>query len=158
MSSLALAKQVGITMGGSFIFGTPTETFEEMNETMKWCWENDNLCFFGINILTPYPGTAVWKDCQAFGLIPEDINYERLIPPRYPNESMLVVSTLPRKKFLRYVIDFHRLGWIHSQVRCNPSLKTFFGLAIAPSWWYLWLKYPKPVFRLMCYAYRMGKQ
>lgn len=152
--ALSTANKVGIAMGGSFIFGTPTETFVEMKETMEWCWNNDNLMFFGINILTPYPGTQVWKDCEIFGLIPKNLDYERLIPPQYPNEKMLVVSTLPKKKFVKYVIDFHRMAWLYSHVRCNPSPKTFFKLAIAPSWWYLWIKFPKPVFKLMLYSFR----
>lgn len=152
--ALAMAKQVGVTMGGSFIFGTPTETFSEMEETMKWCWNNDNLVFFGINILTPYPGTEVWKYCKAKGLLPENLDYERLIPPQYPNEKMLVVSTLPKKQFIQFVVDFHRMAWLHTQVRCKPSPQTFFKLAIAPSWWYLWAKFPKPVFKLMIYSFR----
>lgn len=152
--ALALAKQVGVTMGGSFIFGTPTETFSDMRKTMKWCWDNENLLFFGINILTPYPGTEVWDLCNTLGLLPKDLDYERLIPPTYPNSKMVVVSTLNKKRFIQYVVDFHRMAWLHSHVRCNPSPKTFFALAIAPSWWYLWAKFPKTVFKLMVYSFR----
>ncbi len=150
--ALALAKQVGITMGGSFIFGTPTETVQEMKETMNWCWKNHNLVFFGINVLTPYPGTEVWKYCAKNNLLPKGLSYEQLIPPQYPNSNMIIVSTLPKKAFLKMVIDFHRMAWLHTQVRLSPKLKTFFKLSIAPSWWYLWLTHPITVLKLMVYS------
>ena len=150
--ALALGKQVGIRMGGSLIFGMPTETLKEIKETMQWCCNNDDLVIFGANVLTPYPGTVVWKDCKKMGLLPEPMDYSRLIPPQYPNDRMVIVSTLPKKAFVRAVLDFHRMAWLTSNVRLNPKFKTFMSLSIAPSWWYLWITHPKTVIKLMLYS------
>lgn len=152
--ALLMAKQVGVTMGGSFIIGTPTESFKEIQETYDWCANNEALVFYGVNVLTPYPGTEIWKYCVTHGLLPEPLDYEKLIPPQYPSDSM--VSSLPHKQFRRAVVDFHRTAWLTSKVRLDPSFKTFFKSAKTFTWWYLWVTHPRTVFKLMCYSVRKG--
>lgn len=65
-------------VNGSYMFGIPTETIEEMNQTldlMRWCQEV-GMGRFWYHVATPYPGTEFWdiaksknkvSDCMNFG-------------------------------------------------------------------------------------------
>jgi anaerobic magnesium-protoporphyrin IX monomethyl ester cyclase len=150
--ALELAAQVGVTMGGSFILGTPTETIEEMLQTANWCWNNHNLKYFGFTVLTPYPNTEVWRYCKSKHLLPENVDYERLIPPTSPYDNMLVVATVPLKQFFKTYRDIHRMTWLSLAVRRNPRLKTFIDKCYTPTWWYLWATYPKTMLKTMIYS------
>jgi len=74
---------VGIPSGLSFIAGYPSETEEELRMTCEFIQRNirDKKLHprTAINILTPFPGTAVWDDAVRDGKIDlETFNWDRL--------------------------------------------------------------------------------
>jgi radical SAM superfamily enzyme YgiQ (UPF0313 family) len=141
--ALEIADSCGITMGGSFILGTPNETLKEMYQTINFCWSNPKLKYFGFGVLTPYPNTEVWKDCINMKLIDENIDYELLFPPQNPSETQVLVTTVPHKEFMKHYSAICKMTWLSLAVRKKPSAKTFFKTSYTPTWWYLWFKYPK---------------
>ena len=135
-------------MGGSFIFGTPGESLAEMRTTLNWCENEPNLKFFAFNTLIPYPGTAIWKLCQWKKLLPENVDYTRLIPTGTPKKTYIVNKAVCPEVFNTLVVDAGRIAWIYSETRQNKSLKNFCRLAAHPTWWWLWLYHPRKMLRI----------
>lgn len=64
--AVQLAKRVGIEVRAAFIFGTPGETKETIEETLRYAIEIDpDLAIF--NITTPYPGTQLYAWAEERG-------------------------------------------------------------------------------------------
>jgi radical SAM superfamily enzyme YgiQ (UPF0313 family) len=147
--ALRIANEVGLTMGGSFIFGVPTMTYSEMKETLRW-WENtDNLKFFGLNTLIPYPGTEVWRYCKSHKLLPENVDYRRLVPTNSPKQTYIVDRAVPEDFYSHLVKDLSRIAWLTSQTRLRPGFKEFMKLSKFKTWWWMWIAHPRKMLRLM---------
>ena len=147
--ALKIANDVGLTMGGSFIFGVPTMTHEEMKKTLQW-WENtDNLKYFGLNTLIPYPGTEVWRYCQSHKALPESVDYHRLVPTREPRLTYIVNHVLPSDFYNKLILDLGRIAWVITQTRLHPGLKEFLKLSKFTTWWWMWIQHPRKMTRLM---------
>jgi len=72
-----------------FIFGVPGETQASVRRTVEFAKESgvSEVC---LNILRPYPGTAVWNDPAAFGArITHGPNYEAYIETENLSRSAL---------------------------------------------------------------------
>lgn len=145
--ALDLAAQIGITTGGSFIFGTPTETLNEMKQTFNWALNHPNLSFIGISILGPFPGTKVWDLCIKKGLLPSNINYEKLWTDVSSDINTYLVSAVPRKDFIRFIKDISKTAWLISQIRSKPSIKKFLFIMGFPSVWKIIANHPQIVIK-----------
>ena len=143
--ALDIAAQAGLPAGGSFIFGTPTETLEEMKETFNWILTHKTLKFVGISILAPYPGTKVWDLCNRRGLLPEKINYERIIQDASPEINTFFVTTVPQEAFVRFMKDVNRTTWFLSEVRPQRSVKKFVFMLGVPTVWRVIANHPRVV-------------
>lgn len=68
------AKKYGIVPAFSFIVGFPTETFEEMNQTIDFAYslqqENPAAQLETFPTYTPFPGTPMWSLALENGLVP----------------------------------------------------------------------------------------
>jgi len=76
LEGLRNLKAAGIPVVPFFIFGLPGETRGSVRRTVEFAkqCEVEEIC---LNILRPYPGTAVWNDPAAFGArITQGPNYE----------------------------------------------------------------------------------
>ncbi len=73
--SVALCKQYGIKVGGTFIIGTPGETETEMLATLEFIksLQLDKFSFFTLN---PYPGTPIWDYAVENHLLPGSLNWK----------------------------------------------------------------------------------
>jgi radical SAM superfamily enzyme YgiQ (UPF0313 family) len=146
---LPLAHKAGITMGGSFIFGTPTETLGEMKQSFKWFEEQDTLKFIGINTLVPFPGTPAWELAKRRGTLPEKVDYEKLAPPTFPDKTYLIDDAVSLKPYTRFFWDIIRTTWVMGQVRQKPHLLEFLRLTRHPSFWKVLSLHPFKVMRLV---------
>ncbi|MFB3890347.1 MAG: radical SAM protein [Candidatus Bathyarchaeia archaeon] len=147
--ALHTAAEVGLTMGGSFIFGVPTMTLQEMTETMRWWEKTEDLKYFGINTLIPYPGAEVWSYCHRHSLLPKEVDYRRLVPTNVPLNTYIVNRALPEKFYNRVVVDFSRVAWVISQTRLQPGFKQFLKLSRFKTWWWMWFAHPWKMLGLM---------
>jgi anaerobic magnesium-protoporphyrin IX monomethyl ester cyclase len=152
--ALKIAKEVGVTTGGSFIFGTPGETYEEMRETINWCENEKNLMWYGFNTIIPYPGTTVWKICQEQNLLPKDLDYRRLVPTGKPNKTYVVNHSVPFKKYEKMLIYAGISAWFFGQARQHRSVVHFFSMARTPTWWWMWLHYPSKMVKVLKQNYQ----
>ena len=152
--ALKLAREAGVTMGGSFIFGTPGETFEEMRETLDWCENEKDLMWYGFNTLIPYPGTTVWRICQDKKLLPRNVDYRRLVPTGVPSRTYIVNHDVPLEKYQRTLIYAGIAAWFFSQARQHRSLRHFFSMATQPTWWWMWLFHPRKMLKIISENHR----
>ena len=104
--AIKICKDAGIKVGGSFMMGTPTETLEDMLETLDFVNKND-LDFAGFGITTPYPGTRLWNWCVELNLLPNDVDYVNLHPHLKADNAYIVCNTMPKEKFIK---EFNRIS------------------------------------------------
>ena len=64
--AVTIAHRHGIEVRGSFIIGNMGETWETMEETLRFAIELD-IALFQLSISTPYPGTALYKEAHEKG-------------------------------------------------------------------------------------------
>ena len=65
--SVAFIKKVGIDLTIYLMIGFPTETQEEMRETLDFARELDPT-YYSLSILAPYPGTEIYDDVIRSGV------------------------------------------------------------------------------------------
>lgn len=73
-SAVALAQKYNIGVYAQFMLGTPTETKEEMLETVKFIREQP-LKSMHISVTTPLPGTELWNNCKKEGIVSDDMDW-----------------------------------------------------------------------------------
>lgn len=71
-----LARKYGIATVAYFIIGFPGETMDQIRQSMKFALE------LGVDYLSPFiyiplPGSQLWEECLAGGLISEQYDYEK---------------------------------------------------------------------------------
>lgn len=68
--AIDITNEARIKVLGTFIFGTPTETYEEMLDTKAFILKNyAKIHRFQTTCMTPYPGTPLYELCVQKGLI-----------------------------------------------------------------------------------------
>jgi radical SAM superfamily enzyme YgiQ (UPF0313 family) len=65
--SVSIIKNVGIDLTIYLMIGFPTETQEEMRETLDFARELDPT-YYSLSILAPYPGTEIYADAVRSGV------------------------------------------------------------------------------------------
>lgn len=78
--AVRLCNRYGIEVSGSFIFGTPTETPEEMGDTlnlMRWLVREKATDLWSFT-MTPFPGTPIWEIAKKRGKVSDEMDWEKL--------------------------------------------------------------------------------
>jgi anaerobic magnesium-protoporphyrin IX monomethyl ester cyclase len=99
--AIELCKKTGIKIYANFIFGTPTETREEMLQTLQFI-EEHKLRYVSIAIATPFPGTVLWDTAKELNLLPDPLDYSAL-----DLGSLTICNTMSKEDFLDF---FHYAG------------------------------------------------
>lgn len=150
---LVNAKRADMLVGGSFIFGTPTETKTEMLETLAFMENHDELAFMGVNVIIPYPFTKVWETCMEKGLLPKKLDYTKLVPTSNANGAYVVCDTMNEKEFKRLVNDIQRIAGVTQKIRLiykssNKPLRDFIYLFKNKFYWHFAVKHPVRIWKL----------
>jgi len=82
---------------GSFIVGAPDETREEIENTLRFAQELQ-IDIPQFNILAAFPGTDIWEELSAKGVIDEEKHWEAEVPV-----SDVSPKAVPRKEIERMV-------------------------------------------------------
>lgn len=124
--ALRWTKDAGIQTRGNFIFGFPGETLESLEETLQFALKID-LDYFQQTFLTPYPGSAIYKQIDKYGKFDRDLRKMNnltinFVPDGLTEEDLTSFSAKAFRKFylrpktvwfhlrkLRNVSDFKRL-------------------------------------------------
>jgi|GEM_PF-579081 len=75
--AVTLCRKFGISTASGYIVGTPGETAEDLKKTLRFMkkYPLDNTQIY---ILTPYPGTEIWKTAREQGIISDKTNFDAL--------------------------------------------------------------------------------
>jgi anaerobic magnesium-protoporphyrin IX monomethyl ester cyclase len=151
--ALVNAEKAGVKIGGSFIFGSPTETKREMQDTLNFIRDHKQFVFVGVNVLIPYPGTEVWDYCKQNGLLPEVVDYRKLIPTSKAEDTYIVCNKLEPEKFRQLVMDAQRRSWVIAKTHLikqssNHALFDWLKKYRLPVWWWETVRHPIEMFHL----------
>jgi len=72
--AIRIVRKVGMNLWTSFMMGFPEETRETLEETIRFCIDND-IHLVTIFFVTPYPGTALYEQVKRMGLIKNEEEY-----------------------------------------------------------------------------------
>ena len=122
LQAVRMAKEAGITVRCTFMFGNPGETEKTIDETIKYSLELDpDIALY--NITTPYPGTEMFSWAKEAGyLLSEDWDDYDL------SEPVMALPTITVEKLkLKYKEAFRafyfRPGIILKKIRDMATLK-----------------------------------
>ncbi len=97
------AKDLGITIHGTFILGLPGETRETIAETIRFAREIDPHTI-QVSLAAPYPGTALYAEAQRNGWLESDT----LVDGDGVQQSAIGYPHLPRTEIFQSVDLFYR--------------------------------------------------
>ncbi len=74
INAIDICARHGIRMGGYFIIGTPTETYQELQEAYWFIRDHfPPMSMAGVYRLTPFPGTKFWQEAIEMGVVSNDM-------------------------------------------------------------------------------------
>ena len=126
-NAIDLANRAGIKVMGSFIIGTPTETYQEMLETKSFIERNfAKLHRFQVCCATPYPGTRLYEMCVEKGLISQNYLEELHWEKEHKIEAMLRVFSdlVDKDTVLKLRMELDNLSF--RKIRLTEKIKWFF--------------------------------
>lgn len=107
VKALALSKKYGVGTHGFFMLGSPGETKEDMIATLKFI-KNNPIDTITLSLVTPFPGTKLWKYAKQEGIVTEDMDWSKLdLIPNSKNILNLNVN-MDKKEFMYYFDDFKK--------------------------------------------------
>lgn len=99
------ARSVGIRIFGTFMFGTPGETYQEALKTIDFACSLTGVDFAKFLNYTPWPGTDVYKNIEQYGRITDlskmTLNQLAFIPHSMTTEEMMRLYTVAYRRFYR---------------------------------------------------------
>lgn len=103
--AIRILKKHGIEPSASFIIGSPTETKEEILQTLKFI-KDSKLRGFGVYVLTPLPGTPVWEYAKNRGLVSEKMDWSRLNVEFTENHEKAIIlsETLTNRELYELIL------------------------------------------------------
>jgi len=111
--TVRMTKEAGIPMRGYFILGFPTETREEMYETIRFAKELD-VDVASFTLLIPLPGTLEYKRAQREGEFDPEYFRRRIVPEfNFPDSPIYV----PKGMTAAELLSIHRSAYNHYYLR-----------------------------------------
>ncbi len=108
-----LTKYPDVLVGGFFMCGLPGETVEDLEKTYKFISSNKRLDHFGMSVVTPFPGTYLWKYAFDKGLVSAHMDWNKL---RFNSKTslagkVLINDVITRKEFERMMHKINNYGY-----------------------------------------------
>ncbi|MBU2472863.1 MAG: radical SAM protein [Patescibacteria group bacterium] len=115
----SLTKKIGISTFAYFIIGCPTETKEDILQTIKFAKKLDTD-FVQITLLTPFPATKIYNDALEQGIIKEDYWLEFAKNPRPDFKTKYWTEELSNQELFKFINYAYKQFYL----RPNFILKT----------------------------------
>ena len=110
----ALVHAAGIPWLGFFIMGYPGETRENILETLAFMKDLDPS-YAEINIFNPLPGTRIWNELEAQGLVGSDLDFSRY--SQSSTENFFTNGHMTRQEFKELALFMAREFDAHNRSR-----------------------------------------
>lgn len=135
--AVELCRRHGLECWGTVIIGSPGETLEEMEDSIRFVdWaKNHGVTRMNIMILHPFPGTPVWQTALEKGIVSPNMNFDVLKLDSKEVTEGLMVDKAMRPEFIklrdRAYRRVHSFKWkkFRSLLWSSPWLT--FNLALA---------------------------
>lgn len=137
--AITLCVKYGLAPLGGIIFGSPTETIEEMNDSIRfieWAWKAGANRIF-VFVLIPYPSTPMWDIAKKRGTVIDEMNFNELdlfAENGAIQNPLLLDQSIPkaafRKVMERAVAAVHPFKWRKAWMflRNNPISTIVYAL------------------------------
>ena len=109
----------------TIMIGNPDETLEDIEQTMDFIIKSrtDDLA---ISILTPFPGTKLWKMCEEQGRIGDDVDFSQFNYLKAPIQvtdhvDQKKLEALKRKMLIRFYLQPRQALSMARKFFVNPS-------------------------------------
>ena len=100
--AIEVLRRHGIDPHPSFIIGAPEESLADLRQTECFIKEN-RITHFEAYVLIPFPGTPLWDDAKARGLVTDTMNWGRLAWNFGANrDPVILASRLRRDEIVRF--------------------------------------------------------
>lgn len=140
--AIAICVKHRLKVVGSLIFGSPTETLEEMRDTIKLIDYTkkigaDRIWSF---VMTPFPATKIWEIAKERGSVSDEMNFDKL-NHQTVDEPLLLEKSIDRSDFKKIFCEgrrhLHYYKWkkLFSMLMNNP-FNTILLIIISP-WQYI---------------------
>ncbi len=106
VEAVKLCDEANIIVSGSFMFGNPTETIDEIGATAQFIVDNNVDGGVGVCLTMPFPGTELWDWCRTEGRIPDVVDWRQYDYQHRP----IRVSDIPDDVLLPLVDNIRGLG------------------------------------------------
>lgn len=125
---LKLAEKYNISIGGQFMFGSPNETIDDMNQTLSFILFNlYRLAHAHVSVTTPLPETELWDYAKERGIITQNIDWSQFrlgFNPVDDKEIPFYLGDVPKDEFLEFMDLVYR-----EVAKVNPTGGVDFSLA-----------------------------
>ncbi|MGD9626886.1 MAG: radical SAM protein [Methanobacteriales archaeon] len=105
--AVKIAKDLGIEVMASFMFGYPGETPAEMDKTIDFSIKLDPD-YAQYSILTPFPGTPIYQKLEKKGLIEKDWEKYTVLDPVIKYERFGLSRKIVKRKLFEAYFKFYR--------------------------------------------------
>jgi radical SAM superfamily enzyme YgiQ (UPF0313 family) len=95
--AIDLTLEAGMGAQGALLFGDPAETKETLAETAEFYRKHAHHAMIGYGYVTPYPGSELFAQCLAKGLIQDKLAYYEKVTVF--TEKQINMTTLPTEVF-----------------------------------------------------------
>jgi radical SAM superfamily enzyme YgiQ (UPF0313 family) len=102
--AVALISKAGIEVSASFIIGCPIDTKETIQETYDFI-KNNNVCFFDVYYLEPFPNTPIWDYAVKKGIVSNDMDFSKMKVWEKGEEKIILLCENLTKKELAYEMN-----------------------------------------------------
>ena len=109
-AAIKLCRQYGFDCSGTLILGSPGETMEQMENSIRFVdWGKKNGAVrLGFAVLTPFPGTPVWEEAHKRGKVSHMMDFDVLrMQSKASAEGILVADDI-KPQFIRLRDRAHR--------------------------------------------------
>lgn len=144
--AVRVAKEAGMPLGCNFVFGTPTETIEEMEASFDWYLKNGSFLWATVASIVPFPGTTLYAACRKKGLLPEHLDYERFKLTNRTKEVYVIDKAVDPRVYRRFMFHTVRIAWVLRRLRCGD---TFRSLLNDLHFWYLTVYHPIKTLKML---------
>jgi len=105
--AVKIAKDLGIEVMASFMFGYPGEAPAEMDKTIDFSIKLDPD-YAQYSILTPFPGTPIYQKLEKKGLIEKDWEKYTVLDPVIKYEKLGLSRKIVKRKLAEAYFKFYR--------------------------------------------------
>ena len=122
--AIARCHKHGIKTMSAVMIGNPDETLEDIEATQQFLLKS-KTDYAALSILTPFPGTVLWKECEDQGRIPKELDFSTFNYLKAPIQvtdhvSPRELEVLKRKILIRYYMQPRQLTALAMKCLRNP--------------------------------------